>query len=130
MSKRKNVSASTVRAWALSEEGNAFLTEKGARLVSPTSRGRFHPSTVAAFRQANPSLTYEEKVAEGPRITLALPAKDSRGRNITRKVTYPRAEVNATAQRLGVYSGKGRLSGAAVEAVVEALAAEFAKVNA
>lgn len=124
MSKRKNVSASTVREWAASPEGAQTLTDAGAKF--PGSRGRLDPSTVAAFKKANPSLTYEEKVAEGPHITLALPAKDKRGRNITRKVTYPRGTVNAKAQELGVYSGKGRLSGAAVEAVV----AEFAKVNA
>lgn len=108
MASRKNVPASTVRAWA---------AENG---VATGSRGRLHPDVTEAFHKANPRLRYEPKIAEAPTVTVKVPTTDKRGRNRTKAMTIPATEARSLA---GDLAGKrGRLSEAAVERVAEALA--------
>jgi hypothetical protein len=116
---RKNVPASTVREWAYSDRGQKFLTEANA--PTPGPKGRIHPLTTSAFRKANPNLTYAEKVAEGKRVTVPVPARDRAGRNITRKVALPMQEFRDLAVTLGVAKHTGRFSDEAVAAVGAAL---------
>lgn len=116
---RKQVPASSVRAWAYSADGQKFLTKQQA--PTPGPKGRIHPLTVSAFKKANPNQTYAEKVAEGKRVTVPVPARDKAGRNITRKVALPMGEFRDLAVTLGVAKHTGRFSEEAVEAVGAAL---------
>ena len=119
MAKRRLVPASTVREWAASTEGTKALTTADAPF--PGSRGRLHPDTVKVFKRENKSLDYAEKVSEGLRVEVPVPARDKRGRNITRKVSLPADEFRDLASTLGVAKGTGRISQAAREAVGAAL---------
>lgn len=77
---RKNVPASTVRSW--------FAEAQPEGVPAPGSRGRLHPETIEAFHKANKGLRYETaSEAEKPTITVKVPAKDKRGRNITKTMT-------------------------------------------
>lgn len=100
---RKNVSAATVRTWA-AEQG-----------IAVGKRGRLNPAAVEAFHKANKGLKYEPRVAEHRTITVEVPGKDSRGRNIKRKRTLTLPEARAL---IGVEGKRGRISKAAL---VEAL---------
>jgi hypothetical protein len=82
MATRKNVPARTVREWF------AGLDPKPEGVPAPGSRGRLHPTTIEAFHKANKGLRYETaSEAEKPTITVKVPAKDARGRNITKTMT-------------------------------------------
>jgi hypothetical protein len=125
MAKRRLVPASTIRDWAFGrgdfegKGGSAALAAADAPL--PGSRGRLHPDTVKVFKRENKSLDYAEKVSEGLRVEVPVPARDKAGRNITRKVSLPADEFRDLASTLGVAKDTGRISQAAREAVGAAL---------
>lgn len=102
---RKNVSAATVRTWA---------KENG---IPVGKRGRLNPEAVEAFHKANKRMRYEVGAAEHRTITVEVPSKDSKGRNIKRKRTLTLPEARAL---IGVEGKRGRISKAAlVEALTE-----------
>lgn len=113
MASKKNVPAATVREWF------AGLDTKPEGVPAPGSRGRLHPLTIEAFHKANKGLRYETaSEAEKPTITVKVPAKDKRGRNITKTMTVTTEHARAV---LGHEKGKrGRFNR---EALAEALAA-------
>jgi hypothetical protein len=119
MAKRRLVPASTVREWAAQPEGAKALTSADAPF--PGSRGRLHPATVKVFKRENPRLDYAEKVSEGLRVDVKVPARDKRGRNITKSVSLSADEFRDLAQTLGVAKSTGRISQAARDAVGAAL---------
>lgn len=119
MAKRRLVPTSTIREWAATPEGAKALAAADA--PTPGPRGRVNPATVTVFKKANPNLDYAEKVSEGKRITVPVPARDARGRNITRKVTLPMSEFRSLAADLGVAKATGRFSQDAVAHVGAAL---------
>lgn len=92
---RKNVSAATVRTWA---------KENG---IAVGQRGILNPAAVKAFQKANKGLKYEPKVAEHRTVTVEVPGKDSKGRNIKRKRTLTLPEARAL---IGVEGKRGRIS--------------------
>jgi hypothetical protein len=104
MASRKNVPAARVREWAATPEGSKALTEAGAKF--PGKRGRLDPSTLTVFHKENKGLRYETaSEAEKPTITVKVPAKDSRGRTITKSMTvtteYARSVLGHPAGRRG-----------------------------
>jgi hypothetical protein len=102
MASRKNVPASTVRAWATTPEGNAALIEAEAKF--PGSRGRLDPSTLNVFHKANPRLRYETaSEAEKPTITVPVVSLDKAGRKVTKSVTLTTEAARAA---LGHPKGK------------------------
>jgi hypothetical protein len=87
MSNRKNVPASTVRSFLLSDEGQAALATAGA----PTKvgeRGRIDQAQVAVFHKANKRMRYEQaSEAQKPTITVPVTTLDKAGRKATKPVT-------------------------------------------
>lgn len=115
MSSRKNVSASTVRAW-----GRDNLDVSAFPCLGAAARGRLHPEVVKAFNKANRGKTYTPKVAEAPTVTVPVPSKDSKGRNITRKVTMTTKAAREALGQVGEdgKSQRGRLSQSALIAAL------------
>jgi hypothetical protein len=115
MASRKNVPASTVRAW--------FTEAQPEGVPAPGSRGRLHPDTIAAFMKANPRLTYvTASDAEKPTITVPVTGLDKAGRKTTRQVTLT---TEAARSALGHPSGKrGRFNKADLSDVLSQVEAE------
>lgn len=85
---RKNVSASTVRAYLLSDEGQAAL--KAADVTTEVgSRGRHNPAQVAVFHKQNRGMRYEQATeAEKPQVEVpGVVLIDKAGRKTTKSVT-------------------------------------------
>lgn len=102
MASRKNVPASTVRAW--------FTKAAPEGVPAPGSRGRLHPDTIAAFHKANKGMKYETaSVAEKPVIEVkGVESINKAGRRQVRTVTVTTEQARAA---LGHPAGKrGRLS--------------------
>lgn len=123
MGARKNVSASEVRAFLLSDEGQAALSAADVTTTVGT-RGRLNPAQVAVFRKANPNRTYAEGVAEVGTVTVKVPTANSKGVISRRARTLPAPEAREYARALGLSSpvSRGRLSDEALDAVGIALA--------
>lgn len=117
---RKNVSASIVRDWLLSEAGQTAL--KAADVTTTVgTRGRHKPEQVAVFHKANKRLRYEPKVAEAATVEVRYPSKDKAGRNISRKKVLTTAEARRILGQPTSTRGKIPL-----KALAEALAAQEA----
>lgn len=102
----KVVNAAEVRSWAGS---------KGLEVAD--TRGRLPFAVVDAYNKAHRSKRY---AVGGPAktISVAVPATDSRGRNITKTVAVNAAELRAG---IGAEGQRGRVSAAAaVEYVIGA----------
>lgn len=97
MATKKNVPASTVRAW--------FAEKTPEGVPTPGSRGRLHPDTIAAFHKANPRLRYETaSEAEKPVIEVkGVESIDKAGRRQVRTVTLTTEQAR---EALGHPKGK------------------------
>lgn len=117
MAARKNVPAAQVRSW--------FNEAKPEGVTAPGSRGRLHPSTIAAFHKANPRMRYETaSEAEKPTITVPVTTLDKAGRKRTKQVTLTTEAARAA---LGHPKGKrGRFAKSDLSDVLSQ--AEAAKV--
>lgn len=103
MASRKNVSASMVRDWLNSDEGQDALRNADVD-TTVGSRGRHKPEQLAVFHKANPRLRYETaSEAEQPTITVPVTTLDKAGRKRTEQRTLTTAEARAV---LGHPSGK------------------------
>lgn len=105
MAQRKNVSATVVRNWLLSDEGQAALAAASVT-TQVGKRGRHKPEQVAVFHKANPRMRYETaSEAEKPTITVPVVMLDSIGRKTTKQVTvtteYARTLLGHEAGRRG-----------------------------
>lgn len=81
---------------------NPNLIPEGAEVsVRQGSRGRIAPAAVKVFNKHNRSRPYAE--GNRPLIVIPVPAQDSMGRNITKKVNVPVSEARKLA---GDHAGK------------------------
>lgn len=125
MAKNTQVTPSTVRTWASSDEGQAAIaafngTDEGRKSPAPLhvgDRGRLHPVHRALYSEAHPGETYTVGLHKGEarNRTFTHKALDKRGRNRTAKTTMTLDEARA----LIGDTGKGRLNTAAVVAALE-----------
>ena len=123
MGARKNVSASEVRAFLRSDEGQAALAAADVTTTVGT-RGRLNPAQVAVFRKANPNRTYAEKVAETATVTVKVPTINAKGVVSRRATSVPAPEAREIARLAGLSSeqSRGALSAEALDHVGAALA--------
>lgn len=124
---RKNVPASAVRDFLLSDEGLAArkaLSEENPKVaVHVGPRGRFQPEHIALFHKHNKNSRYETaSEVEKPTVAVTkVPFTDSRGRASSKTVTITTEKARAL---LGHEKGrKGRFNMADLRA---ALATEVA----
>ena len=89
--------------------------------VKMGKQGRLPRAAVEVFNKRNRSLEYKEGNEET--IPLPVPGKDSRGRNITRKIAVPKSEVRKLA---GAEGKRGYLSKAQITAAGERYAEQIA----
>lgn len=124
MASKRNVSASIVREWLLSDAGQNALRNADVTTVVG-KRGRHKPEQVAVFHKGNPRLRYETaSEAEKPTITVPVTTLDKAGRKRTEQRTLTTAEARAV---LGHPAGKrGRFAKADLSDVLSQ--AEAAKV--
>lgn len=89
-------------------ENKALIPAEAAQSLRPGARGRLHPAAVEAFNKQKRTTGMEYREGAVAKVTLHYPAKDSRGRSITKKAHLPMQEVRRLA---GPFAGKrGMLS--------------------
>lgn len=113
MAKRRSVGGSVVRTWALSDEGQALLSEAsekaGKDLTVVGDRGRFAQELVDAFHKANKGSQYTPNFVPTRKITGTRETETGRKQSVT--VTATLAEVRAFAKAEGLTIGeRGRVS--------------------
>lgn len=120
MAGKRNVSASEVRDWLRSEDGQAALSEAGVR-TEVGSRGKHNPDHLAVFHKHNRGKVYEPKVAEAATVTVPVVTLDKAGRKRTVERTITTAEARDLLGR--PRDQKGRLPRALLSEALSAQAA-------
>lgn len=123
MAGKRNVSASEVRDWLRSEDGQAALADAGVS-TEVGSRGKHNPAHLAVFHKANKGKVYEPKVAEAATVTVPVVRLDKAGRKITRDETVTTAEARDLLGR--PRNQKGRLPRADLSLALSARYADAA----
>lgn len=89
-------------------ENKVLVPAEAAQSLKPGARGRLHPAAVEVFNKQKKHTGMEYHEGAVAKVTLHYPAKDARGRNITKRAHLPMQEVRRLA---GPFAGKrGMLS--------------------